>query len=178
LSADSPPRRGPPPTNQNPFSPAPASMKQEIGVGAGESLLPQLSDSQMAIGYGGGMEMDIGLNPLKRSDSSAGMNMIGSSPDTYNSGPPPTPAKNTHSRTGGSSSPSPGPDVASKPSRFEEDFEQLAVLGKGSFGTCYKCVKRLDGCVYAVKRTNRRIRGDIDRNHVLKEVYAVRRCTL
>ena len=63
--------------------------------------------------------------------------------------------------------------MVSRPSRFEEDFEQVAVLGKGSFGTCYKCIKRLDGCTYAVKRTNRQIRGDIDRNHVLKEVYAL-----
>jgi wee1-like protein kinase len=122
-----------------------------------------------------GEDMDLGVNQLKRSDSLGGhMKMIGSSPDTYNSGPPPTPAKDTYSRTG-RSSPSPSSDAggASKTSRYEEDFEQLAVLGKGSFGTCFKSVKRLDGCVYAVKRTNRRIRGDIDRNHVLKEVYAL-----
>jgi wee1-like protein kinase len=107
---------------------------------------------------------DVGANLLKRYDSGS----------TCNSSPsPPTPfKKNSYSRT--ESTISPGPDiVAGKPSRFEEDFEQLSVLGKGSFGTCYKCVKRLDGCVYAVKRTNRQIRGDIDRNNVLKEVYAL-----
>jgi serine/threonine protein kinase len=30
-------------------------------------------------------------------------------------------------------------------------FEQLAQIGEGSFGTVFKCRKRVDGCVYAVK---------------------------
>eukprot|EP00937_MAST-01D_sp_MAST-1D-sp2_P005485 g5485.t1 len=62
---------------------------------------------------------------------------------------------------------------ASQQSRFDTEFERLELLGRGHYGTCWKCVKRLDGCAYAVKQTNRRVRGSADRELVLKEVWAL-----
>jgi serine/threonine protein kinase len=67
------------------------------------------------------------------------------------------------------SSPLVGRDV----SRFDYEFQAQGVLGSGGFGTVYKCRKRLDGCLYAVKVTNQRFRGELDKEHVLKEVYAL-----
>ncbi|CAM9732894.1 unnamed protein product, partial [Phaeothamnion confervicola] len=58
-------------------------------------------------------------------------------------------------------------------SRFREDFEELAVIGGGSFGTVYKVRSRLDGALYAVKCTRRCIKGARDRDVMLKEVHAL-----
>lgn len=43
---------------------------------------------------------------------------------------------------------------SSKNSRFESDYEILEVIGKGNFGTVYKCVNKIDGSIYAIKCTN------------------------
>ena len=45
-------------------------------------------------------------------------------------------------------------------SRYVEDFEQLGVLGKGAFGTVFKCKKKLDGIEYAIKKTKRIVTGN------------------
>lgn len=58
-------------------------------------------------------------------------------------------------------------------SRFENDFQTLSVLGNGSFGTVLKCISRLDGCLYAIKRTRRSIRGSLEKYKFLKEVHAL-----
>jgi serine/threonine protein kinase len=58
-------------------------------------------------------------------------------------------------------------------SRFHEEFEEQAVLGRGTFGVVYKCRNRLDGCLYAVKVTNQQFKGRVDRERVLKEVFAL-----
>lgn len=58
-------------------------------------------------------------------------------------------------------------------SRFHSDFDIIGQLGKGSFGTVYKVLSRLDGCMYAVKAAQRRARGNADRDRMLKEVYAL-----
>lgn len=63
---------------------------------------------------------------------------IGLSPRANPGGPPPT---NT---TG---------------SRYLTEFEEVGLLGSGEFGTVYKCVNRLDGCTYAIKRTKKPFRG-------------------
>ena len=57
--------------------------------------------------------------------------------------------------------------------RFEYEFETLGTLGAGSFGTVFKVKKRLDGCLYAVKRINQTFFSGAARERVLKEVYAL-----
>ena len=58
--------------------------------------------------------------------------------------------------------------------RFETDFQIVGrPLGNGSFGTVYKCLSKVDGCTYAIKVANRRIKGVADRERMLKEVYAL-----
>lgn len=44
-------------------------------------------------------------------------------------------------------------------SHFTSDFRIMKVIGEGSFGTVYKCTGRQDSKLYAVKRTNRKIKG-------------------
>lgn len=61
----------------------------------------------------------------------------------------------------------------SRTSRFEEDFQVIGQLGSGSFGTVYKCISRVDGCLYAVKAVKREARGELERRNMLKEVYAL-----
>lgn len=58
-------------------------------------------------------------------------------------------------------------------SRFTSDFEIISVIGNGCFGTVYKCKSKLDGCRYAIKATKRAARGPLDRDRMLKEVYAL-----
>nr|XP_021517033.1 wee1-like protein kinase 2 [Meriones unguiculatus] len=56
-------------------------------------------------------------------------------------------------------------------SRYEKEFLEIERIGVGEFGTVYKCIKRLDGCVYAIKRSAKPFSGlsnDLD----LHEVYA------
>jgi serine/threonine protein kinase len=62
----------------------------------------------------------------------------------------------------------PGP-----PSRFEQDFERLELLGRGAFGEVWRCRHRLDGHEYAVKMVQFRSRaadGDRLRQRVAREV--------
>eukprot|EP01132_Coremiostelium_polycephalum_P001145 gene1145-1452_t len=44
---------------------------------------------------------------------------------------------------------------------------------KGSFGHVYKCRHRIDGCLYALKKTKKPMKGYKDRNIVLREVYGL-----
>jgi len=56
-----------------------------------------------------------------------------------------------------------------QPSRFRSDFEVIGELGKGSFGAVYRVLSKLDGCTYAVKTALRKVKGNADRDRMLKE---------
>ncbi|CAN7942542.1 unnamed protein product, partial [Ixodes hexagonus] len=57
-------------------------------------------------------------------------------------------------------------------SRYEAEFVELCQVGSGEFGSVYKCINRLDGCVYAIKKSRKPIRGTQDEKTALNEVYA------
>lgn len=42
-------------------------------------------------------------------------------------------------------------------SRYYSEFEEIEVLGHGEFGCVYLCTNRMDGCDYAIKKSNRPI---------------------
>lgn len=40
-------------------------------------------------------------------------------------------------------------------SRYLTEFEEKRLLGTGEFGCVYLCTNRMDGCDYAIKKSNR-----------------------
>jgi len=58
-------------------------------------------------------------------------------------------------------------------SRFDTDYEVLEVLGSGYFGTVYKCQKKLDGLIYAIKCTKNKFKGQNNLNQALNEAQAL-----
>ncbi|XP_036284745.2 wee1-like protein kinase 2 [Pipistrellus kuhlii] len=57
-------------------------------------------------------------------------------------------------------------------SRYAKEFMELEMIGVGEFGTVYKCIKRLDGCVYAIKCSTNSVAEALNENSILHEVYA------
>ena len=53
-------------------------------------------------------------------------------------------------------------NIEARLSRYKEEFHEVCVIGSGSFGTVYKCINRLDGCVYALKRSHKPVAGSCD----------------
>jgi len=43
--------------------------------------------------------------------------------------------------------------------RFDEEFHILETVGNGQFGVVFKCLNRMDGCVYAVKKSRFPVAG-------------------
>lgn len=44
-------------------------------------------------------------------------------------------------------------------SRFKREFMQVSVIGVGEFGVVFQCVNRLDGCIYAIKKSKKPVAG-------------------
>lgn len=57
-------------------------------------------------------------------------------------------------------------------SRLEREFAVQEVVGTGEFGCVMRCINRLDGCTYAVKRSHRPVAGGSHERAALNEVYA------
>lgn len=46
-------------------------------------------------------------------------------------------------------------------SRYNEEFYEVCKLGDGEFGSVHKCVHRLDGCTYAIKKSKTPVAGSV-----------------
>lgn len=57
-------------------------------------------------------------------------------------------------------------------SRYHQEFYELSLLGNGEFSSVYKCINRLDGCMYSIKKSIKPIKDSINERNALKEVYA------
>ncbi|KAL1379675.1 hypothetical protein pipiens_014730 [Culex pipiens pipiens] len=55
-------------------------------------------------------------------------------------------------------------------SYYEQCFEQIAKVGEGSFGEVFKVKSKVDGCLYAVKKSKEFFRGEHYRQERLEEV--------
>ncbi|KAG8196799.1 hypothetical protein JTE90_027517 [Oedothorax gibbosus] len=57
-------------------------------------------------------------------------------------------------------------------SRYENEFLEVGEIGSGEFGSVFRCINRLDGCVYAIKKSRKPLKGTSDERTALNEVYA------
>ncbi|KAL5010313.1 hypothetical protein ScPMuIL_012618 [Solemya velum] len=57
-------------------------------------------------------------------------------------------------------------------SRYNEEFHEVCKLGDGEFGSVFKCLHRLDGCTYAIKKSKTPVAGSVYERNALNEVYA------
>ncbi|KAJ0183004.1 hypothetical protein K1T71_000980 [Dendrolimus kikuchii] len=57
-------------------------------------------------------------------------------------------------------------------SRYNVEFVELGVIGCGEFGLVTKCLNKLDGCVYALKRSLRPVGSTVIERAAYTEVYA------
>jgi wee1-like protein kinase len=57
-------------------------------------------------------------------------------------------------------------------SRYHEEFHEVCKLGSGEFGDVFKCINRLDGCTYAIKRSKKPIAGSALEESAWTEVCA------
>ncbi|XP_021775445.1 wee1-like protein kinase [Chenopodium quinoa] len=58
-------------------------------------------------------------------------------------------------------------------SRYRTDFQEIEQIGSGNFSHVYKVLKRIDGCLYAVKRSTKQLCLDTERRKALMEVQAL-----
>ncbi|XP_064628371.1 wee1-like protein kinase 1-A [Lineus longissimus] len=57
-------------------------------------------------------------------------------------------------------------------SRYNEEFFEMSKLGDGEFGSVHKCIHRLDGCPYAIKKSKMPVAGSAYERVAMNEVYA------
>ncbi|KAL3882485.1 hypothetical protein ACJMK2_028822 [Sinanodonta woodiana] len=57
-------------------------------------------------------------------------------------------------------------------SRYNEEFHEVCCLGVGEYGGVHKCIHRLDGCTYAIKKSKTPVAGSVYERNALNEVYA------
>ncbi|KAL0370589.1 UNVERIFIED_CONTAM: Wee1-like protein kinase [Sesamum angustifolium] len=58
-------------------------------------------------------------------------------------------------------------------SRYRTDFHEIEKIGNGNFSHVFKVLKRIDGCMYAVKHSMRQLHQDTERRKALMEVQAL-----
>ncbi|CAN1197971.1 Wee1-like protein kinase [Linum perenne] len=58
-------------------------------------------------------------------------------------------------------------------SRYHTDFHELQQIGAGNFSRVFKALRRIDGCLYAVKLSTRQLHQDALRRKALMEVQAL-----
>ncbi|KAK4012839.1 hypothetical protein OUZ56_025093 [Daphnia magna] len=56
--------------------------------------------------------------------------------------------------------------------RYHKEFHEICLIGKGEFGSVHKCLNRLDGCTYAVKKSLMPVAGSPNERSALNEVWA------
>ncbi|MCO5561784.1 hypothetical protein L7F22_015408 [Adiantum nelumboides] len=59
-------------------------------------------------------------------------------------------------------------------SRYREEFHEIEEIGQGNFSSVFKVLKRIDGCLYAVKRSHRQLRQDSERKPNMVMVQILR----
>jgi len=58
-------------------------------------------------------------------------------------------------------------------SLYESMFIQMEQIGRGSYGTVFRCLHRFDGCIYAVKVMKKYNKSKSLRQVVYREAYAM-----
>ncbi|KAF8392612.1 hypothetical protein HHK36_022959 [Tetracentron sinense] len=58
-------------------------------------------------------------------------------------------------------------------SRYRTDFHEIVQIGYGNFSRVFKVLKRIDGCMYAVKHSIKHLHQDMERRQALMEVQAL-----
>ncbi|XP_062218138.1 wee1-like protein kinase isoform X2 [Phragmites australis] len=58
-------------------------------------------------------------------------------------------------------------------SRYRTDFHEIEKIGHGNFSVVFKVLNRIDGCLYAVKRSIKQLHNDRERRQAVKEVQAL-----
>ncbi|KAG9450093.1 hypothetical protein H6P81_010058 [Aristolochia fimbriata] len=58
-------------------------------------------------------------------------------------------------------------------SRYRTDFHEIEQIGFGNFSRVFKVLKRIDGCLYAVKYSIRQLHQNTERRRALMEVQAL-----